>query len=57
LAKEFAVADYVPSVTGLREGLSRKRFEADYGSAGDPRLTKAMEEVRARVNEMAAYKK
>ena len=57
LTKEFAVADYVPSVTGLRDGLSRQRFEADYGTAGDPRLTKAMDEVRARVAEMEAYKK
>ncbi len=57
LAKGFAVADYVPSVSGLREGLSRERFEADYGSAGDPRLMNALEAVRARVIELPAYKK
>lgn len=57
LAKEFTVADYVPPITGLREGLSRQQFEADYGSAGDPRLLNALEAVRARVIELPAYKK
>lgn len=57
LAKEFAVADYVPVVTGLREGLSRTRFEADFGSTSDPRLLNALEEARARVIELPAYKK
>ena len=53
----FKVEDYVPDVTGLREGLSKERFRTDYGSEGDHRFQKAVDEVRKRVGELPAYKK
>ena len=46
LRQSFAVADFVPEVKDLRDGVSVKRFETDYGSTSDPRFAKAVEEVR-----------
>lgn len=57
LRRTFAVEDYVPDVAGLREGLSAKRFEDDFGSSTDPRFENAMAEVRARVEGLPVYRK
>ncbi|OWK47365.1 matrixin family metalloprotease [Fimbriiglobus ruber] len=57
LRDSFAVNDFAPSVAGLREGLSKKRFNEDFGEAADKRFTKAIDEVRARVTELKAYQK
>jgi hypothetical protein len=56
LQDRFQVEDFIPTVTGLREGLSARRFRADYGALDDPRFKTAMDEVRRRVEEMPAYK-
>lgn len=39
----------VPPLTGLREGLTRQRFEADFGGLSDPRFQAALADVRKRV--------
>lgn len=57
LQDRFQVEDFIPPVTGLREGLSARRFRADYGGMDDPRFKAAMDEVRRRVEEVPAYKK
>jgi hypothetical protein len=49
LAKLFRPEDYVPDPTGLREGLSPKRFAADYGGIADPRFKAALADLRQRV--------
>jgi len=46
MRQSFAVSDFVPEVKDLRDGITVKRFEADYGSTSDPRFAKAVEEVR-----------
>jgi hypothetical protein len=53
----FEVEEFVPAVAGLAEGLSKERFEADYGSESDPRFRKALDEVRKRVRELPVYNK
>ena len=55
LARKFAVEQYMPATAGLREGLSPKRFEADYGSVGDKRFTDAVDAIRTRVAECPGY--
>ena len=52
----FDVKDYVPDVTVLPEGLSKERFQADYGSESDPRFRKVLDDVRKRVNELPGFK-
>lgn len=49
LADRFEVADHVPKVDGLREGITAKQFAADYGSADDQRFQAALAEVQTRV--------
>jgi hypothetical protein len=51
----FEVEEFVPDLAGLAEGLSKERFEADYGSETDPRFRKALDEVRKRVRELPGY--
>ena len=53
----FDVNDYVPDVAGLAEGLSKEKFEADFGSEADPRFRKALDDVRKRVSELPGYNK
>jgi hypothetical protein len=52
----FEVADHVPDVTGLPEGLSKAKFEDAYGSEADPRFKKALEDIRKRISDLPAYK-
>lgn len=49
LRESFKTDDYVPMLTGLREGLSVKRFQEDFGTATDPRFTKTVDDIRARI--------
>ncbi len=49
LAEAFAVGDYMPGTAKLREGLSPKRFAADFGSVADARFTAALDDIRTRV--------
>lgn len=51
----FEVKDFIPDVAGLAEGLSKKKFEADYGSETDPRFRNMLAEVRKRVHELPGY--
>jgi hypothetical protein len=53
----FSADDHVPDVKGFAEGLSAERFKKDYGGADDPRLKKAVDEVRAAVKGLPGYKK
>jgi hypothetical protein len=52
----FEVKSFVPHVTGLAEGLSREKFEADYGSESDPRFRKVLDDVRKRIAELPGYR-
>jgi hypothetical protein len=53
----FEVEGFVPDVAGLAEGLSKERFQADYGSETDPRFRKVLDDIRKRVHELPGYNK
>lgn len=57
VGKAFKVEEFVPPVAGLAEGLSKVKFEANYGSESDPRFQKALDDVRERVRELPVYKR
>jgi len=52
LATSFEVEAVMPLLTGLREGLSPKRFAADYGAIDDARFTAALADIRKRIREL-----
>ena len=52
----FKTDEHVPAIAGLRENLTAKRFEADYGGLSDPRFKLAVTEVRDRVAKHLAGK-
>ena len=56
LEKGFRVADYCLSPKGLKEDLSRKEFEKQFGSLSDARFKKALEELRKRVRARPGFK-
>ena len=55
LAK-FTATDYLPPLTGLRNGLSAEKFEELYGAATDERFLAVLASVRKRLKVMPAYK-
>ncbi len=56
LEKQFRVADHCLPPRGLKEGLSRKEFEEQFGSLGDARFRKALEELRRRVRARPGFR-
>src|SRR5205085_1816718 len=57
LEKRFRVTDHSVAPKGLKEDLSRKEFEKQYGSLSDARFRKALKELRQRVQALPAYRK
>jgi hypothetical protein len=55
--QNFRVADYVPKIDGLSEGLRESDFKARYGTAGDPRFKAAVAEIETRVKGLGGYAK
>jgi hypothetical protein len=55
IRQKFVVADYVPEVEDLADGLTEARFNALYGSTSDKRFTDAVDSVRKRVKALKAY--
>ena len=55
LAESFAIDRYMPTLEGLREGLSMAQFQESYGSTGDHRFLLEVDRVRARVRRLPAY--
>jgi hypothetical protein len=56
LADSFRVADYVPEIGGLREGIGWESFLRTYGSAEDERFQGEMAAIRTRIEALAAYR-
>lgn len=56
VGKKFAVADFVPAIDGLRDGISADRFKSDFGSLEDAKFKAAHAAVWARVKALPAYK-
>ncbi|QEL17231.1 hypothetical protein [Limnoglobus roseus] len=53
--KKFTVADFVPAIDGLRDGISAERFKADFTSMNDAKFKAAYDAVWKRVKEMPVY--
>ncbi|HEY3789228.1 MAG TPA: hypothetical protein VGL71_10250, partial [Urbifossiella sp.] len=49
LAGESSLSGILPEFTGLRDGLSRERFQEDYGDTADARFQKVLADIRSRV--------
>ncbi len=55
--KSFHARDVMPSLDGLRDGVSRARFDHDFGNAADPRFANVMDDIRNRLSKLPAYKR
>ncbi len=55
LAEAFAVADYVPSMEGLPEGLQKEEFAATYGHPLDERFQRMREVIEKRILALPVY--
>ena len=56
LEKGFRVIDHSLPPKGLKEDLSRKEFEKQYGSLSDARFRKALEDLRKRTRALPGYR-
>ncbi len=56
VASSFAVADYLPDGTGLREGIAWKGFLAQYGSAEDEKFHRQQAAIRQLIQALPAYR-
>jgi len=52
----FLAREFVPDLDGLVNGLSGQKFAEKYGSATDERFAAVLDDVRARVRKLEAYK-
>jgi hypothetical protein len=55
LAKSFTVADYMPDITGLREGLSQEAFGRAFGSVSDERFLEEQAAISKRIQALPGY--
>lgn len=55
IAEKFTVADYVPSVDGLRDGISAVKFKAEFGSTTNVLFKDAYDAVWKRVHALPIY--
>jgi hypothetical protein len=56
LEKKFRVSDYTVAPKGLKEGLTRRQFEKQYGGLSDARFRKELEALRKRVKARPGFK-
>ncbi len=52
----FLAREFVPNLDGFVNGLSASKFAERYGSASDERFAAVLDDVRARVRKLEAYK-
>ena len=53
---KFAASDYLPPLTGLRNGVSAEKFEELFGDSTDDRFGAVLTDIRTRTKAMKAYK-
>ncbi len=56
LGRDFSVADYVPKVADLPEGMTTMQFIDQYGGQGDDRFEAMLERIETRIAELPPYK-
>jgi hypothetical protein len=52
----FTAKDYLPPLSGLRNGLSAEKFAEVYGDTADARFLAVLADIRKRLKEMRAYR-
>jgi hypothetical protein len=57
LRDKFSVADYLPKLDDLPDGLSKEKFKLQYGDTGDARFKSLYEDVKKRVKDLPAHQK
>lgn len=57
MADSFTIAEFMPSLQDLREGLSFAAFHEAYGTSSDPRFLKEVNQIRERVKQLPVYAK
>ena len=55
VAEQFRIADFLPEVNELAEGLSAEDLTAEYGSTRDPRYLAEISRIRARIDRLGGY--
>ena len=55
LAKGFSVADFLPKLDDLEEGLSSEKFNEQYGGNNSNRYQQAIEQIRRRIQALPPY--
>lgn len=53
---KFSANDYLPPLTGLRNGFSVEKFEEVYGNTGDDRFAELLADIRKRIKTVRVYK-
>ncbi|HWB13984.1 MAG TPA: hypothetical protein VG826_32450 [Pirellulales bacterium] len=53
LAQRFRVRDYLPEVSGLADGLTKREFAARFGSTSDSRFTEVRRQIQKRIAAMS----
>jgi hypothetical protein len=56
IAADFRVADHVPDVKGLREGLTQAAFDREFGSFSEERFQREQAAIRDRILALPAYR-
>jgi hypothetical protein len=56
LASSFTVADFVPSISELPEGLRWNAFEKQFGSVDDDRYKRLRRQIQDRVDQLPGYR-
>lgn len=54
--QKFTAAEYLPPMTGLRNGLSAEKFAELYGTSADDRFLAVLIDVRVRIKALRAYR-
>ena len=55
LARRFHVDDYLPSLRGLKEGLTSANLQKNYGGAGQPTVAEEIDQIEQRVLDLPVY--
>ncbi|MGD0653364.1 MAG: M12 family metallo-peptidase [Thermoguttaceae bacterium] len=57
LADSFKIADFMPDIKDLKEGISWKDFIENYGSLSDSRYQKIHSEIKKRIQSLPSHRK
>lgn len=56
ISHSFTIAEYLPELSGLRDGLSQEEFTRDFGSVSDRRFRRVRAEIDRRIRALPGYR-